>query len=196
MRQRTPRTWGPTIATGALALALTGCGATPAPGISDPAAPAAGSSWQARTIPAREVMRLTSVHEQTGMTLLEGPVFDRAGNLVVVDVTAPPGSPKVMSVDLRTKAIRPLLDDDRGSYTSAQFSPFDGRLYLTDFAHGEIVSVDAGGRDRRTFFAGDVEGAPMNPDDIAFDREGHLYVSDSRGLYEEEAKGRVVRIAR
>lgn len=36
----------------------------------------------------------------------------------------------------------------------------------------------------------------MNPDDLAFDRAGNLYVSDSRGMSEGVAKGRVVRIDR
>jgi lactonase len=36
----------------------------------------------------------------------------------------------------------------------------------------------------------------MNPDDIAFDVDGNLYVSDSRGLSTGDAHGRVVRIER
>ncbi|MER5890224.1 SMP-30/gluconolactonase/LRE family protein [Streptomyces sp. NPDC001941] len=189
MRRRTVRSLA--VLAALTALPLAGCGTTPAPGAAAPAA-APGHA----TIPAREVMRLTRVHPETGMTLLEGPVFDAHGDLVVVDVTAPPGGAKVMRVDLRTRSVRPLVTDGQGAYTSAQFSPHDGRLYLTDFAHGEIVSTDADGGDRRTFFTGEVDGARMSPDDLAFDREGRLYVSDSRGLYEEGAKGRVVRIGR
>jgi lactonase len=141
-------------------------------------------------------MRLTTVHEQTGMTLLEGPSFDENGHLLVVDVTAPAGEPKVLRVDVGKKTSRKVYTDDRGAYTSAQFSPYDGRVYLTDFAHGDIVSLAPDGGDPRTFFSGEVDGARMNPDDLAFDREGNLYVSDSRGMSEGEAKGRVVRIDR
>lgn len=130
------------------------------------------------------------------MTLLEGPVFGEDGRLIVVDVTAPAGEPKVMSVDVRKKTVRELFTDDRGAYTSAQFSPYDGRLHLTDFAHGEIVSLAPDGSDRRTFFTGEVDGARMLPDDIAFDQDGNLYVSDSLGMSEGEARGRVVRVDR
>ncbi len=173
------------------ALALSGCGAEAhTPG--DRAAP--GPSG--RTVTAHQLMRLTTVHEETGMTLLEGPVFGADGRLIVVDVTAPPGKPKVMSVDVRGKKARTLFTDDRGAYTSAQFSPYDGRLYLSDFANGEIVSLAPGGGDRRTFFTGEVGGARMQPDDIAFDRDGNLYVSDSLGLTTGEARGRVVRVDR
>ncbi|MEZ3179449.1 SMP-30/gluconolactonase/LRE family protein [Streptomyces pimonensis] len=173
-------------------LALTGCGADTGGAGADPAT-AAGAD---RTIRAQKVMQLTKVHPETGMTLLEGPVFDSDGNLLVVDVTAPAGEPKVLQVDVRRKTSRQLHTDDRGTYTSAQFSPYDGRVYLTDFSHGEIVSLAPDGGDPRTFFSGEVDGAPMNPDDLAFDRDGNLYVSDSRGMSEGEAKGRVVRIDR
>ncbi|MET7294956.1 SMP-30/gluconolactonase/LRE family protein [Streptomyces griseoloalbus] len=173
-------------------LALTGCGTeTGGPAVDRAAAPGAG-----REIRAQKVLRLTTVHEETGMTLLEGPVFDEDGGLIVVDVTAPAGEPKVMRVDIGKKTSRQVHTDDRGAYTSAQFSPYDGRLYLTDFSHGDIVSLAPDGGDPRIFHSGEVDGARMNPDDIAFDEEGHLYVSDSRGLSEGEAKGRVVRIDR
>ncbi|WLQ37765.1 SMP-30/gluconolactonase/LRE family protein [Streptomyces castrisilvae] len=171
-------------------LALTGCGTETAGG-GAPATAAAG-----RTIRAHQVMRLTEVHAETGMTLLEGPTFDENGDLLVVDVTAPAGEPKVMRVDVRRKTSKAVHTDDRGAYTSAQFSPYDGRLYLTDYAHGEIVSLAPDGSDPRTFFSGEVDGAGMNPDDIAFDKEGNLYVSDSRGLSTGDAHGRVVRIER
>ncbi len=173
------------------ALFLTGCGTqsgTPG-GETD-------SASGSRTIRAQQFMRLTGVHDETGMTLLEGPVFGEDGGLYVVDVTAPEGKPKVLRVDVRRKTSRAVHTDGRGAYTSAQFSPYDGRLHLSDFAHGEIVSLAPGGGDPRTVFSGDVDGEPMNPDDIAFDPSGNLYVSDSRGLSEGTARGRVVRIDR
>ncbi|MCI3221313.1 SMP-30/gluconolactonase/LRE family protein [Streptomyces sp. NP-1717] len=172
-------------------LVLAGCGTdrhTPGDG--------AASTGPGRTVTAHKLMRLTTVHEETGMTLLEGPVFGEDGRLIVVDVTAPAGEPKVMSVDVRKKTVRTVFTDDRGAYTSAQFSPYDGRLHLTDFAHGEIVTLAPDGADRRTLFTGEVDGARMRPDDIAFDRDGNLYVSDSLGMSEGEARGRVVRIDR
>ncbi|MFJ2898229.1 SMP-30/gluconolactonase/LRE family protein [Streptomyces sp. NPDC087218] len=173
------------------ALALTGCGTErTAPG------EAAAAGTGSRTIRAQKVMQLTRVHAETGMTLLEGPTFAENGDLLVVDVTAPGGGPKVMRVDVGRKTSRTVHTDGRGAYTSAQFSPYDGRLYLSDFAHGEIVSLDPDGGGPQTFFSGEVDGARMNPDDIAFDRKGNLYISDSRGLSEGEARGRVVRIDR
>ncbi|WP_105969111.1 SMP-30/gluconolactonase/LRE family protein [Streptomyces geranii] len=172
-------------------LALTGCGTdTGDPGDST------ASVGAGRTIRAQQVMQLTKVHEETGMTLLEGPTFDANGRLLVVDVTAPAGKPKVIRVDVAKKTSRPVHTDDRGAYTSAQFSPYDGRIYLTDYVHGDIVSLAADGSDPRTFFSGEVDGARMNADDIAFDEAGNLYVSDSRAPSGDEPLGRVVRIDR
>ncbi|MDG9727739.1 SMP-30/gluconolactonase/LRE family protein [Streptomyces sp. DH41] len=173
------------------ALALTGCGTQTA----DPGAQAPSKGGE-RTITAHKLMRLTTAHAATGMTLLEGPTFDAEGNLLVVDVTAPEGEPKVMRVDVTEKTARALHTDGRGTYTSAQFSPYDGRLYLTDFAGGRIVSLASDGGDLRVFFSGPVDGARMNPDDLAFDRDGNLYISDSRGMTERQERGRVVRIGR
>ncbi|MGW5383310.1 SMP-30/gluconolactonase/LRE family protein [Nocardia sp. NPDC003963] len=171
------------------ALVLTGCGA----GDTDGQALRHGA---APTITAQQFMRLKPAPAKNGMTLLEGPTFDEDGGLIVVDVPAPAGEPKVVRVDIEQKTSHSLFTDNRGAYTSAQFSPHDGRLYLTDFAHGEIVSLAPDGADRRTFFTGPVDGARMQPDDIAFDRDGNLYITDSRGLSDGTASGRVVRIDR
>ncbi|PDP87329.1 hypothetical protein CQJ94_12675 [Glycomyces fuscus] len=180
-----------TVAVRALA-ALVLAGA--ASGCSD----AATSEDQGAERTAELLVQVTSVHEETGMTLLEGPVFDADGRLVVVDVTAPAGEPKVLRVDTDSREVATVFTDDASAYTSAQFSPHDDRLYLTDFAGGRIDSITPDGEDRATFFSGDVDGTPMNPDDLAFDEAGNMYVSDSTGYSDPawEPRGRVVRIDR
>ncbi|WP_447034873.1 SMP-30/gluconolactonase/LRE family protein [Streptomyces sp. DSM 118878] len=175
-------------------LALTGCGTqTTAPAA--PAASRSASSGEGRTIRATQVAHVTDPHEATGRTLLEGPVLDEDGDLYVVDVTAPPGEPKVISVDLATGEHKGVYTDKTGAYTSAQRSPYDGRLYLTDY-HGSVVSIEPDGSDPRTFFSGEVDGSPTNLDDITFDDEGNLYASDLHGMKPGEATGRIVRIDR
>ncbi|MCQ1957721.1 SMP-30/gluconolactonase/LRE family protein [Arthrobacter sp. zg-Y826] len=145
---------------------------------------------------AERVVQVSSVHPETGMTLIEGPTFGPDGGLFVVDVTAPAGEAKVMRVDVEDESVSRVYTEGNGAYTSAQFSPNDGRIYLTDFAGGKIDSITPDGRDHKTFFTGDVDGSPMRPDDLAFDEEGNLFVSDSTGYADPawEAKGRVVRI--
>ncbi|MCP3425197.1 SMP-30/gluconolactonase/LRE family protein [Rothia sp. AR01] len=110
---------------------------------------------------------------------------------------APAGEPKVMAVDLESTESETVFTDDRGAYTSAQFSPRDGRIYLTDIASGSIISITEQGQDPQVLFAGEVEGDTMRPDDIAFDPDGHLYVSDTTGMDGPgwQSLGRVVRIS-
>ncbi|MFI0238741.1 SMP-30/gluconolactonase/LRE family protein [Streptomyces sp. NPDC016845] len=192
---RTPKALPTLVATAAL-LALTGCGteraADTGAGAGAPATPGEG-----RRISATQVAHVTDVHEATGMTLLEGPVLDERGRgLTLVDVTAPPGEPKVLSVDVASGKHKGLYTDKTGAYTSAQVSPYDDRLYLSDFATGAVVSVARDGSDPRTFFTGEVDGARMTPDDIAFDDAGHLYISDAQGTEPDESDGRIVRIDR
>ncbi|MEV5070721.1 SMP-30/gluconolactonase/LRE family protein [Microbacterium sp. LMI12-1-1.1] len=175
--------------------ALTLMGATGCAAAADASTPARpGDPGEAQL---ERLVQVSSVHEATGMTLVEGPVIGPDGDLYVVDVTAPPGAAKVMRVDLESTEVSTVYTDDTSAITSAQFSPHDGRLYLTDFL-GTIISTTADGEDARTFFDAEVEGARIAPDDIAFDEEGHLYVTDSQGAQDPywQASGRLLRIDR
>lgn len=172
---------------------LAGCTATPAePGTEPDASAATGDP--ART--AEQLMQVTEVHEVTGMTLLEGPTFGPDGALYVVDVTAPPGAGKVLRIDIESKEVETVYTDEGSVLTSAQFSPADGRLYVTDFLSGSIRSMTADGQDARDEFAGEVDGTTMNPDDISFDEDGNLFITDAAGARDPywEATGRVVRV--
>ena len=145
---------------------------------------------------AVELLQVTSPHEATGGTLLEGPTFGEDGLLYVVDVMAPAGEPKVLRVDVADKSAEAVFSDETSAFTSAQFSPADGRLYLTDIASGSITSMTADGADVQSVFAGEVDGSAMLPDDIAFDPDGNMFVSDTNGMRGPgwETPGRVVRV--
>lgn len=182
------RRWGGLVVGVALAWALAGCESSTAPS----AAPSIPGADRTATI----LVKATSVHTATGMTLLEGPTFGPDGGLYIVDVTAPAGEPKVLRVDVGSKKVSSVYTDETSAYTSAQFSPKDGRLYLTDFASGAIDSITATGDDPKTFFSGPVDDTPMMPDDAAFDEAGNLFVSDTTGYADPiwQPQGRVVRI--
>ncbi|GAA2226651.1 SMP-30/gluconolactonase/LRE family protein [Promicromonospora sukumoe] len=181
------------LAAGALVLALApaGCAAGPAASNDMPAG-------TAQRVTAERVLKVTSVHEETGMTLLEGPVFLDDGRLHLVDVTAPTGEPKVLAVDVGTREVDAVYTDEVGAYTSAQVSPYDGRLYLTDYAGGRIVSITPDGTDPRVVADGQVKGRAMHLDDLTFDDDGHLYVTDSSPVAYPAgtADGRVLRFDR
>ena len=187
------RTAAALAAATSIALLLSGCSdASPAPRES----PAAGQQETTDRQVATELLRVTEPHDLTGGTLLEGPTFSEDGDLYVVDVMAPPGEPKVLRVDVVEKSVEKVFTDERSALTSAQFSPVDGRLYLTDILSGSILSITADGEDARTIFTGPVDGEQMLPDDIAFDPDGNMFVSDTRGMDRPgwETPGRIVRI--
>ncbi|GHD33784.1 lipoprotein [Nocardiopsis kunsanensis] len=187
-RTPVPATTMRTLVASVLVLSTAGCALSPGE----------GSSGPVEEMTAEQLVRATEVHEQTGMTLLEGPTFAPDGDLRFVDVAAPGEEPNVMSVDTESAELSPVFTAEEGSYTSAQFSPHDERLYLTDFAGGRIVSITPDGEDPEEFFSGEVEGARMFPDDLAFDEDGNMYISDMSGYDEPawEEKGRVVRLDR
>ncbi|MFJ4027561.1 SMP-30/gluconolactonase/LRE family protein [Paenarthrobacter sp. NPDC089989] len=179
----TSRTVVPAVLVSTLALA--GCGG-----------PASSTNTAPSAQKARQVMQVTTVHPATGMTLLEGPTFGPDGGLYLVDVTAPPGSGKVLRVNLEDESVSTVYTDDRSALTSAQFNPQNGRLYVTDYRGGAVRSMTANGQDVQEVFAGPVDGTPMQPDDLSFDQAGNLYITDAAGARAPywDAAGRIVRV--
>jgi lactonase len=145
---------------------------------------------------AHELMQVTEPHQATGGTLLEGPVFDEQGRLHLVDVMAPSGEPKVLRVDVDERSVEAVYTDQASAFTSAQISPVDGRLYLTDIAGGTVQSITLDGGDPRVQFTGEIDGRTMLPDDLAFDPDGNAYISDTRGMDGPgwESPGRIIRL--
>lgn len=143
-----------------------------------------------------ELLQVTEPHELTGGTLLEGPTFHDDGSLFVVDVMAPAGEAKVLRIDVEEASAEQIFTDETSAFTSAQFQPSDGRLYLTDFLGGGVLSITPDGEDPQVHLTGAVEGVAMLPDDIAFAPDGTMFVTDTRGMDGPgwETPGRVVRI--
>ncbi|WIB71195.1 SMP-30/gluconolactonase/LRE family protein [Curtobacterium sp. MCBD17_026] len=175
----------------AAAVVLSGC-AAPA----DDAAPAAARTDDQT---ARRVVQVAPAPEPgSGYgPLLEGPTFAADGRLIAVDVTAGTTRPKVVRIDLNRRKVT-AFGDGAGltAPTSAQFNPRDGRLTVTDFATGKVVSLDGRGGGLRVEFEGPVDGRRMQPDDLTFDPDGNMFVSDAAGnaASTEDPVGRVVRI--
>lgn len=172
-------------------LVLAGCS-------SEPAADPAASNGANQTVlqSAEKLVKLTSPHAETGGTLLEGPTIGEGGRLYVVDVMAPAGEPKLLRVDVEKGTSNTVYTDDHSAFTSAQFSPTNGRIYLTDIVSGSVVSMTSEGEDVRSEFTGEVAGLRMMPDDLSFDDDGNMFVTDTTGMQGPgwDTPGRVVRI--
>ncbi len=106
---------------------------------------------------------------------LEGPAFDREGNLLFVDVHG--GRVLCLSPDRKLRTL----------YTDPSLRPAglavhrDGRIFIAgmgDFSAGAIVAIDADGGNAREIVP---RSAGFVPDDLVFDEIGGFYFTDFRG---------------
>jgi lactonase len=121
---------------------------------------------------------------------LEGPAFDRAGNLLFVDIYG--------GRVLRLSPERQLstLCSEPGAHPAGIAVHRDGRIFVacvgfidTDgsrFVNGSIFVVDPDGGNRRTIVAPE-RGHVI--DDLVFDNEGGLYFTDFRGTATQPTGG-------
>ena len=120
---------------------------------------------------------------------LEGPAFDRQGNLLFVDVYG--GRVLKLTPDRRLSTL----------YTEPDLRPAglaihrDGRIFVAGLGaadpddqlrDGMIIAIDADGRNRQTILAPELGHVV---DDLVFDREGGLYFTDFRGSPTDPAGG-------
>jgi lactonase len=145
-----------------------------------------GGASKPRVIVAKQVAKVAPLDMSAAFgtnTLLEGPAFGPDGDLYFVNLTAPANDPKILKLNVRTKQTTPVLTDHNPltGFSSLQFSPADGRIYVTDFNQGNIDSLKADGSNFQPFFTDAVDGTRMVPDDIAFNPSGDMYITDYQG---------------
>jgi lactonase len=126
-------------------------------------------------------------------TALEGGAFGPDGQLYFTDITAPAGAPKVLRVNVKTDKVTPVHTDATSAFSSIQFSPLDHLAYLTNLSDGSVDRMTPAGGKFETVFSGPVKGAKMTPDDLTFDQQGNMFVSDLKGT-SWSPEGRVVEI--
>lgn len=165
--------------------------ATAAAGASSPTAASSkatsssrGKAHGRRVIVASPVAKVAPANQNPFFSvptaLLEGPAFGPNGNLYFLDFTAQAGKPKILQLDLRSKKTTPVYTDSTSIFSSLQFSPHDGKIYVTDFT-GKIDALNPDGTGFHTVFSGPVQGRSVVPDDIAFNPAGDMYVADFQG---------------
>ncbi|HEU5356868.1 MAG TPA: SMP-30/gluconolactonase/LRE family protein [Actinocrinis sp.] len=112
-------------------------------------------------------------------TSLEGAAFDGQGRFYFVDTTAPAGQPKLMSLDLTSRAVTDLYTDSSSMLNCIGFGP-TGTMYLCDLNGQRIVSYDAGTQKLSNVLT-KVRNTPFVPDDIALTPTGDMYIADYQG---------------
>jgi lactonase len=114
---------------------------------------------------------------------LEGPCFDRAGNLLFVEVFG--GRVFRVGEDRRVTTI--LEKNPLGSAGLAIHA--DGRIFIAglgDFKTGSVVAIRPDGSGMETILS---ETAGYLPDDLVFDASGGFYFTDFRGTSTEPLGG-------
>jgi lactonase len=107
---------------------------------------------------------------------LEGGAFGPEGDFYFADVLAKAGEPKIIKLDPKTKKSEGIYTDKSGLYTSTQFDA-SGKLWVTDFS-GKIDQLDTDGSGFKTTYSGKLA---TGADDLSFDPQGNMFVSDTTG---------------
>jgi lactonase len=138
------------------------------------AVPAGAAKKGGKTVYAKKLTRILPQGKEP--VLFEGGAFGPEGNFVFANVLAKPGGPKIISLDPKTKKWKTIHTDKNGTYTSTQFDS-KGNLWVTDFG-GKIDVMKPDGSGFRTTYSGKFAEAS---DDISFDRQGNIFVTDTDG---------------
>jgi len=110
-------------------------------------------------------------------TALEGPAFDRNGDLYFVDVE---GGGKVFKIRMSDKTISTIYDDPKHTGFASVKIHKDGRLFLCGFQGGDIVVIRSDGK-LLDVITTVYQGRRLIPDDMIFDRDGNIYFSSYEG---------------
>ncbi len=117
---------------------------------------------------------------------LEGPAFDRSGNLYVVDI--PHGRIFRISPDAEFHLVAEYDGEPNGLAIHR-----DGTLFIADYRNG-ILALDPG-TGAITPILRDLNGVPLKgPNDLTFSHSGDLYFTDQGQSGLSDPTGRLVRI--
>ncbi|HAV1777328.1 TPA: SMP-30/gluconolactonase/LRE family protein [Enterobacter hormaechei subsp. steigerwaltii] len=109
-------------------------------------------------------------------TVLEGPAFDKAGNLYFTNVF----DGKVMVAD--SQKVLHTVYESKDIYPCAVAVHKDGRLFIAGFFKngkgGTLFSINPDGSDFKTILGAD---KGFEPNDMVFDKTGGLYFTDAQG---------------
>ena len=122
-----------------------------------------------RIIYAEPWVKVTDDHE----ILLEGPSFDRDGNLYVSSVY----TGEIFKITPDKEVTSFFKDEGVRSMASIDIHK-DGRLFCCTFLDGGIIAVDPDGKGFTELLSRDTVEGLVAPDDLTFDSEGNFYFDD------------------
>lgn len=188
--RRYDRSLLPIATTLAVMSMLAGC-ASAVKGSSDPtmlsyddvnrgAVPVPASERGLQTVTAEPYFKVSDASLQ-----LEGPAFDRAGNLLFVEVFG--GRIMKLTPDKQLSTVVP--ENKLGPAGLALHK--DGRIFAAALGNykdtgGSVIGFDADGSNMQTIVP---QSAGFHPDDIVFDKDGGFYFTDASGTSTEPTGG-------
>ena len=124
------------------------------------------------------------IEEPRPRPTLEGSIFDRDGNLLVCYRE----HPWSQIVKITPEKDVSVLYRNKDSVMIGLAVHRDGRIFAADLDHGRIFVISPEGELLRELMAEHPE-TKIFPNDLDFDRNGNLYVSDFSGEYGESTGG-------
>lgn len=116
---------------------------------------------------------------------IEGPIFDRQGNLYVCHTTHPTSTVKKITPD---GAISDFFRYESGMLVATAVHR-DGRIFAADFVNGIFVVLSPKGEVLDEIRVTLPDGGAMKCDDMVFDRDGNLYFTDFNGTFAKRTGG-------
>ena len=118
---------------------------------------------------------------EPGDIFLEGPAFDRQGNLYVSSIF----DNRVLKITPEKKVTTILQQD--GLMPDGIAIHKDGRLFLACLS-GKVATVNPDGSNL-TFIEARWQGAPRSANDLVFDSKGNFYITDFTGTVTDPSGG-------
>lgn len=112
--------------------------------------------------------------------LLEGPIFDREGNLLICHTTRPQS--KIIKISMKDKTVSTFFVPQPNQMPCGLAVHADGRVFAAAICgdYGKIFIIKSDGTLEREIIP-EYEGNVLKPDDLVFDMDGNLYFTDFRG---------------
>lgn len=123
-------------------------------------------------------------------SFLEGPAFDRDGNLYLIEILGG----KLLKVDMTNKTFTTVYDSKGEALLAACDIHKDGRIFLSDLKGQKVSVVNPDGSGFEDVFTSYEGKAPGPIDDLVFDHDGNFYCTAMSGSVSSPT-GRVYRVS-
>lgn len=116
---------------------------------------------------------------------IEGPIFDKEGNLYVCHTTQPTSTIKKITPN---GTITDFYTHEKGMLVATAVHK-DGRIFAADFVNGAFIVLSPEAEVLDEIPVAHEDGGLIKCDDMTFDRDGNLYFTDFNGTFARRTGG-------